>query len=344
MIDGAVSSPGPMGWWYDPHESVHTTLYRERVALEKGLEVAPNRYKPLVQNKPVNEWLLKKYQEFQATFGIDEGFDSYLYLQMILGKVPKWVQQFIGSCVASGGMRAITMKSVTEITLLGDNEETLGQYFDGTDNINTFAPYSYRAGRKIAGINGFGDGSICGPHIQGLMTDGFLPCNTPGLQSDVFPEPRNERLYKEWGANNNLLDKFVKEGKVFDLLNSSPIKTGEDWEEAVKRFETAMICSQWAFEPDYQHPQWKLPDGTPIWIYKRNKRTSWAHNMTVCGRIKAFGRWWVRILNSWPESSHKNGFYFIIPMELFVEWLRQASSQSIGDLAQRKPGEELVFW
>lgn len=344
MTDIAVSSPGPMGWWFNENESVYTTLYRERCAREKLEEVAPERC-TFGSNKPVNEWLMKKYLEFQKTFGIDEGFDAYLYLQMILGKVPKWVQQYIGSCVASGGMRAVTMKSIIEVTLLGDPEETLGKSFEGADNINSFAPYNYRAGRKIAGINGFSDGSICGPHIQGFMSYGLLTCDAQGLESDAFPEPRSERAYREWGANDTLLNKFAEQGKVLDLLTSAEIKTGDDWLEANKRFETAMICSQWAFEPDYQHPQWKLPDGTPVWIYKRNRRTSWAHNMTVCGLIKAFGRLWVRILNSWPEQSHKNGFWFIIPLELYVEWLRQASCQTIGDLVLRKPNQpDLIFW
>jgi hypothetical protein len=342
LTDNAIANPGLMGWGDDPNDTLEAKLLAERKRLEAMQEAAPMRFDTTLA-KAANQAILDRVKKAQEADGIEDGFDPMYLYQIVFGQQPRWLAQIIGSCVASGGMRATTLRTLVEVVLLGEPEETLGGFMAGRDNLNHFAPYSYRAGRKIGGLNR-GDGSFCEAHIQGMMQYGFLPCDTDGLDSDVFPEPQSASDYRRWGNSDSLLNEFAPAAQKFDLITSSTIKSADDWIAASKdRFETAMICSNWAFAPAQQHPTWKLADGKPVWIYRRNPRTSWAHNMTLCGYISHGGKWYVKVLNSWHESSHKNGFWFVIPIEEFSTWIRQAQSQTIGDLALRDLSKPIAW-
>ena len=92
-------------------------------------------------------------------------------------------------------------------------------------------------------------------HIQGMMQYGFLPCDTDGLDADTYPEPQSASDYRRWGNSDSLLNEFAPAAQKFDLVTSSQVKSADDWIAACKdRFETAMICSMWAFAPAQQHP------------------------------------------------------------------------------------------
>jgi hypothetical protein len=342
LVDNAMSNRGEMGWGEYDTDSLETRLKIERDRLEVMQNIVPNRFSASLGKEP-NQVVLAKVKAAMQADGIEDGFDPMYLHQVVFGTWPRWLAQIIGSCVASGGMRACTLRTLVEVVLLGEPEETLGGLMVGRDNINHFAPYSYRAGRKIGGLNR-GDGSFCEAHIQGLMQYGFLPCDTGDLDSDTFPEPQSASDYRRWGNSDALLNRFAPAAQKYDLVTSSHVKSADDWIAACKdRFETAMICSMWAFAPAQQHPTWRLANGQPVWIYRRNPRDSWAHNMTLCGYIQHGGKWYVKVLNSWHESSHKNGFWFVIPIEEFARWIPSAQSQTIGDLALRDSSSPIAW-
>jgi hypothetical protein len=332
--DNSTGQPGPMGWWVDESDDPRRTLYRERIHWDALAGKVPARCTRQSAKEVADPPLLTMLREKQKSQGMDDGVDLVLLLKMLFPGF-KWLRQLIGSCVASGGMRACTIRSVWEVVILGQPEETLGLDFTGqTDNINHFAPYSYRAGRKIGGING-GDGSFCGAHIQGLMQDGFLPCDTSGLQSDAYPEPQSMSDYRRWGNSNSLLAEFRPAATKFDLLESERVTSADSLKELIgEHFKPMMVCSSWAFRPQNQHPTWKI-DGQPVWIYQRDRGTSWAHNMTIAACVQVGGQWYVKIVNSWGDNAHKNGDHFWIPIEVMAEWSRSAEVRTIGDLAQR---------
>lgn len=305
------------------------TLDSEKRAFDEMANIVPERFLAR-EPKPVNQELLAKVDAIQLANGIESGF-CFLYLwQAVFGSQANWLQQLIGSCVASGRIRVAAYRMVAEVFLLNDPETIFGTTIVGVDNIAPFGPYSYRAGRKFAGINGNGDGSTCGGQTKGSMVDGYLPCSTPGLQSDAFPEPQNQSLYKRWGATDTLLNQYTQHGKKFVLLESSEIKGSADAKAAiVDGKKPASICSMWGFGPDYQHPTWKDENGQPVWIWKRSG--SWAHNMSIVGYVTVNGKDFVIVENSWGNY-HKGRKWFAIPASLFDDWCRSADCHTEGEI------------
>lgn len=327
--------PGKMGWWLNENESPMRTKAIERRFWDEFGSKNPARV-ARSEPKAADPLILTMVKEQQTKQNIGSGISLIALFLCILGQIPKWLAQIIGSCVASGGMRVCTIRSLWEIVVLGQPEETLGNNWTGVDNINHFAPYSYRAGRRLGGLNG-GDGSFCGAHIKGLMEYGFLPCSTAGLASDAFPEPQSASLYRKWGNSNQLLEQFAPEGKKFDLLESERITSPEDLKEVtVVHFKPCMVCSDWAFKPDYQHRELLDEEGRPLWIYTRDRSNSWPHNMSLVAAIECNGKWFVIVFNSWGPNAHRNGHYFVVPLELVGDWIRDgAEIRTIGDLALR---------
>ena len=340
LIDNAIASPGPMGWGEDTQtkEIRHATEQKQFAALA---EAAPMHVMRHAAKEP-SQRVLKLVQEEMAKDGMTGGFSARHIEAAVFGGFFPWLAQIIGSCVASGGMRAATRRTLIEIFLLGQSEETFGKAITGPDNVAPFGPYSYRAGRRLANMNNRSDGSYCSVHTRGAMTYGWLPCSTPGLQSDAFPEPQSASTYRDWGASNGLMDRFAPTAKKFLLLESENIRDADDGKSALtEHYKPMMICSMWAFRPDYTHPTWKDRDGNPIVIYKRDRSTSWAHNMTVDAAVVAAGKDWVIIDNSWGKNAHKNGSWFVIPFSLFGDWCRDAEIQTIGDIDLSDSAEPL---
>lgn len=321
---------GPMGWG-DPFENDSSRYDNERRIYDQLAEENP-RFVSARAPKPINEKRLAILKEEMGKDGIEGGM-SLQHLQMaVFGTWLPWLAQIIGSCVASGGLRVTVLRQLAEIFMLNDTEEVLGTKLVGTNNLSPFGPFSYRAGRKIAGINR-GDGSYCGAHIKGMQQYGILPCSTPGIVSDAFPEPQSSSLYRKYGNQDDILNQFRDVAAKHKLLESVKI-TNESIarEQLVDGLKPFMVCSNWAFEPDYKHPSWKLRDGSPVYIYRRNRRTSWAHNMSIVGIVQVGTDWFVIVDNSWGPRAHKNGSFFVIPMSLYLDWLRSSEQMSIGEL------------
>jgi hypothetical protein len=275
---------------------------------------------------------MKLVKDLMAADGIVDGFSCRHVEKTVFGGFLAWLAQIIGSCVASGGARAWTRRTLIEAFLLNDPEEIFGTKIIGIDNVSHFVPYSYRAGRSFSNIRG--DGSYCSIHIRGFKEYGALPCSTPGIKSDAFPEPQSARLYRDYGSSNDVLNKFKDVAKKFTLLESGKVTSASQAKEilTVKK-SPIMVCSNWAFEPDYTHPTWKLADGTPVVIYKRNRRTSWSHNMTDDAWVVIEnGEEFVIIDNSWGQRAHKNGSWFPIPVSLYDSWCKDSERMYIGDI------------
>lgn len=340
LLDHSIANPGPMGWGEEhlSADAKHSTEQRQFAALAEAAPLHVMRH----EAKEPSQRVLKLIQDEMAKDGITGGFSARYIEPVVFGAFLTWLAQLIGSCVASGGMRAATRRMLIEIFLLGQAEETFGRALTGIDNVAPFGPYSYRAGRRLGNMNGNSDGSYCSVHTRGAMTYGWLPCSTPGLQSDAFPEPQSTSLYRQWGASNGLMDQFASAAKKFLLLESENIRSASDAKiAATEHYKPMMICSSWAFRPDYVHPTWKDRDGKPIVIYKRDTSTSWSHNMTVDGVVVAVEKDWVIIDNSWGMNAHKNGSFFVIPFALFADWVRAAEIQTIGDIDLSDSAEPL---
>jgi len=316
QLDNSVLNPGEMGWGLRTQDATDKfnseKSHFERVALSDPDFILRRATR---QEDPD---MAQRLKDLHGKNGIDGGFWCALIEEAVFGFRLQWLKQLIGSCVASGGMRAMTRRCLIESFLLGDPEEIFGTKLIGTNNVAPFAPYSYRAGRKYAGINGSSDGSYCSAHVKGARDYGILPCSSSGLVSDAFPEPQSTSLYRQWGADNTLLEKFASAGRIYKLLETELIKTVDDAKIVlVEQKKPMMICSMWAFRPREQHPTWRLSDGSAVWIYQRDTGTSWAHNMTVDGIIQVGGKWYVIVDNSWGMTAHKNGSWFVIPIEVF---------------------------
>ena len=329
--DKSQDKPGPMGWGLE-EDKIQDTLYKEKKNFD---QLAANKPKALMRTKAkaFNNKTMELVKAEMAKDGIEGGFSCRYVEKVIFKEFFQWKAQLIGSCVASGAMRIMARRALIEVFLLMATEDIVGTQITGTNNVAFFAPYSYRAGRKKGGINGNGDGSFCSAHIEGALDFGMLTCNTPGLESDDFPEPQNTRLYKQWGANDTLLNKFASEGRKVKLLESEKITNIDShWTALVEHYKPQMVCSNWAFKPKSQHPTWKLANGDPVWMYTRNKRSSWAHNMSLDGAITHGGNKYTLIENSWGINAHKNGSFFILEADETANWIRDAEIQTIGDI------------
>lgn len=328
---------GPMGWWSHPSDPPHLTLYREQSRFGQMEDKHPERFCSQPP-KQANAAILARIHELQKADGLAEGSLDLRYIEKLaFGKTIPWSGQTIGSCVASGSMRAIVIRMLCEILLLGDPEDTLGGQWTGQNNIAPYAPYHYGWGRLHSGISGYSDGSMCSGQIECFMTNGWLPCNATGLKDiagDEYPEPlRNTRLYKEWGAHKHIRE-FEPQSKVFDLVESERIQDTQRLWQVLDEFKPCMICSGWGFAKAGSHR-----DGFAIY----SRRGSWAHNMSVTGkRIGSDGAEFVKIDNSWGESAHADGPYFYVTREEMDKWLRNAECRTIGNLQQRE--SQVSFW
>ena len=330
-VDNSVANPGEMGWG-EEIQSPATKFAEEQKNFQMIAESDPD-FVTRRETMAENAGIVKSVKDLMLADGMVGGFCARYVEKVIFGKHFDWKAQLIGSCVASGGMRLMARRALIEVFMLNDPEDIFGTSIVGINNVAPFGPYSYRAGRRLANMNS-GDGSYCSVHVKGANQFGILPCSTPGLVSDDFPEPQNTTLYRNWGNSNSYMDKFVETGKLYKLLETELVKDVDQTKIVlVEQKKPLMICSMWAFRPDYQHPTWKLSDGTPVWIYKRDTSTSWAHNMSVDGFITGpDNKEYVLIENSWGMNAHKNGPYFIIPVQLYASWCNNSEQQTIGEI------------
>jgi hypothetical protein len=320
--------------WGEEGRSKFFLFSDEKREFDRLAEAAPDNVVRR-QAKPVlNTWLHARVKQIQIDNGIEGGFCFLFLYQALFGRQPAWLPQLISSCVASGDMRTTLYRMLAEVFLLNDPETLAGTELDGRKSFAFFAPYNYRAGRREANIRGRKGGSLCLPHIRGKMKYGHLPCDTPGLVSDTYPEPQSENLYTTWGRNNRLLEQHRSSALPYLLLESEPINDIDSQRDTIlEHFKPANICSNWAFKPDYQHPTWRDEFGDPVWIFTRDHDDDWQHNMSVVGFILVSGVWYVVIENSWG-SVHKGRRWFCITADEYSSWVHHKSSvvQTVGEI------------
>jgi hypothetical protein len=331
--------PGPMGWGVgtETADELHST---ERVCRDQIADIAPSYLMRHAIKEPVNETLLQTVKEQVQEAGWDDGMILPFLFKEATKLQPQWLKQLIGSCVASGDMRTTAYRMVAEVFVFNDPEELPGFEFSGRNSLAFYAPFSYRAGRKLAGINGNSDGSLCLPHIRGKMQFGHLPCDAQGLQADAFPEPQSQSDYKRWGANDTLLNQFADQAAPFKLLESEPVKDPDDSKVLiVEHLKPQNICSMWGFRSTNK-PLGKDPEGNTIYQWTRSGQ--WAHNMSVVGFVQINGVWYVIIENSW-DKYHNGSRMFGVEINEYAKWLRQAECQSVGEI-DLKDNAPVIDW
>lgn len=324
---------GPMGW--GEGHLVETERFDSE---QRRYDEVTSDYPAAFCQRPARDLspaMLLRITEIHAEHGLEFPRDVDLRLVSLLfeDKLAQWPAQRIGSCVASGGMRAWTLRAWWEVAL-GQPEELLGGEIMGKDTVAHYAPVSYGLGRRRGNMRR-GDGAYCSVQVESYMKDGVLDCSTPQLHSIAgsddsdYPEPRSESLYRDFGSWKHLNDLLPY--CDHRLLESVKVKDTQGAVDALAAFKPMMICSSWGFAPRTQHS-----DG--FWIYK--KSGSWAHNMTIAGMRTAGSDTYIMVLNSWGPRAHRDGEVLWIPADLFGSWVRNASCLTIGeiDLPDSRPG------
>ena len=278
--------------------------------------------------KVLNDELLDETMDIQQENGIDDGFSFLHFCEAIFGEQLKWLPQIYGTCVGSGAMRVVSYRMLAEVFLLNEPEILPGIDIEGTDAFAPFAPFNYRGGRRRVGLNG-GDGSMCGPHIRSQIEDGILTCDS-GVQSDAYPEPQTS-LYRKWGNSNSLHDQWKPTASKIKQTETEEVKSFDDLKTLLtEHHKPMMVCSSWGFSPSHKHPTWRLDNGDPVWIYKR--QSVWQHNMSIVGCVEVDGDWFTIIENSWSANAHKNGRWFVVSESTMKSWIRSAAIMTIGDI------------
>ena len=123
--------PGKMGWWKNEHESPLRTMFWERRHLAGLAQSGLMSPKPAKAADPA---ILRAVKERMEADGLEGGLDLTYLEPLLFGGFLQWKAQLIGSCVASGGMRAWTTRALWEIVVLGQAEEMREVCnFDGLD-------------------------------------------------------------------------------------------------------------------------------------------------------------------------------------------------------------------
>lgn len=321
---------GPMGWGPQDREMHPDNIL---VFESESIYMAQNDSPIAWTERPAREVpdsLKHRLEEVHQKHGMsyNEGsIDLRLLTEVAFGSLYMWLAQIIGSCVASGGIKCWTLSALYQILVLGQPEEALGHMRLGVDTIVPYGPMSYGLGRRRGNMRR-GDGSYCSIQIASFMKDGVLDCNTPqlhritGTDDNNFPEPQSAKLYREFGSWGHLDD--LKPYLDYRVLESVEVKDASQSVELLRAGKPHMICSGWGFGPTSK----KVNSFT---VYKRSG--SWSHNMTICGvLVGEDGNLYIIVLNSWGPRAHRDGEFFIIPIELYAKWLKSASCIAIGDI------------
>jgi hypothetical protein len=316
-----------MGWG---HESVADTIDHEQRAFGELRDDAPTLFTARAPKTPDPEVMRVVRAAMQRDGFSEKSLSLRYFCHPAFGEVLKWPAQLIGSCVASGSMRAVAYRALVEVLAFGQAEKLLGSTRLGVRSIAPFAPYHYGAGRRRGNLRG-GDGSFCSAQIEAFQKDGILMCSHPQLDDIVgtretdYPEPQNERLYRQWG-DWKYLDDFIGDARKIKLVESEPIRdVGRLIDAIAIELKPAMICSNWGFEAAGKADNFA--------IYSR--RGQWAHNMTLSGvRYDSRDRAYIEVTNSWGPSAHKDGECFYVAAEEVDRWLRDRGTecQTIGEL------------
>ena len=316
----------PMGWGEEGDPPAHK-LIKER-AIKFDLLNLGFFSEPTYNDVPENSMETLCRSKFQ----FDEGWCFHISEQLLYGEPLVHSQGNIGSCVGAGGGLALAAKASQEILNEGDPEEPYGY----SEQAMPFTGFHYGAGRcknlwdgsKFKGSRSGGDGSYCSAQIWAYKTVGILPCNFV-KNSRPFPQSSDVR---DWGNNkNNLLNNHLTDAAKFKMDTSINVTDVDSAKNVICNLkQPCHICSNWGFAPRGFDTKYQ------IMVYKREG--SWAHNMTLYGIFAIKGAWFVIVKNSWGPRAHEPiglGFplgCFVIPIELFAKWIKQAECASIGEL------------
>lgn len=327
-----------MGWG-ERNDLPHHRLMKERREAERSAEFGCYReIKQLIEARSFTDLPMVKFIKEQFTF--DAGWDCDVADRLLYGRPATVDQNPIGTCVGAGAGSAVGSKITTEIIIEGDAENPLGTEVNPSGK-NIQLPhcaipvidYHYGCGKmnrywdkddqRFTRSNvRLGDGSYCSAQIWALQFCGILPADQLKVSGLVVPQTQNVRRYA--GNGDNFLNDHLPIALNYRMENSAQVKSADDLLSVIgELFQPCMICSNWGFAPS------QYIEGLG-WIYKHSG--SWSHNMSLVAVIQFKGNWYVKVRNQWGPNAHKDGWYFLIPLELFSSWVRYAECQSIGEL------------
>lgn len=324
-----VFNDGACGWG-DEKLSDDQKLYNE----EKIVDEAQHDYPRAWAHRPavaLPESLKGKLETIHQkhNMSMNEGsIDLRLISELCFGEIFKFPRQIIGSCVASGGMRAWTFASMWQLVANGEPEELLGHQRLSVDTVAPYGPFSYGCGRRRGNLRR-GDGSWCGVQVESYQKDGVIDCNTPqlhritGTTTKNFPEPQSSSLYRSFGSWKYLDDLLPYAD--YKLNEAVKVRNADQCAKLLAEYKPMLICSSWGFAPGRSG---KVNGYT---VYRRSG--SWAHNLSVVGVLIApNGDRYFIILNSWGPTAHRDGEIFVVTDSTMNSWLKSASCIAVGDI------------
>jgi hypothetical protein len=275
--------------WSDRHTDEQTAVDIEKKFFDVIAESLPRILATPAQEEPVPaRW--EKWLKFQADNGRYPGSQDWTLLDTFVTDTDlAWLPQIIGSCVMSNTFPVWVQRLMYQIALLGHPMEYLGRNQFGPENYSFYGPATYGFARRLANMRG-GDGLYCAP-MGTALTKGVIMCNTPKLlsilnqrglsSSNDFPEPQGSdgaRLYRDFGNWKYLDD--LEPYLDFPVEATPRCTSAQDLWDKLDTCQAVFICSSEAIHKVGTHK-----DGFSI--HDVNPRDSWAHNMSVRGKLVA---------------------------------------------------------
>lgn len=333
-LEGFQDKTGEMGWGRE-----NRTLQQNHVVEAKSVDQF-HRETGMVcgaaEAKGAAEIPEEIEKTIRARFHFDEGWSFLVAEQILLGleEDETWMAtQLIGNCVGDSHAGLLSLRIAHEVFALGQAEEALGQGMLGAP----FIPYSYGVGRMVGNMLGPGDGSYCGAQMEGTLKYGFLPCFIQGLEEyagsgDAALPQGTASANRLFGRSRDEIEKWTDKAIKFKMLEAPKCRTAEEAKDLIVIKKTPLqICSGWGFA------YWKFDEKYGVHLYRASG--SWSHSMQVVAIFAIKGQWFVVIRNQWGKDAHKGspeikipGGCFVITLEDFARWIRDAEVMGIGEI------------
>lgn len=316
----------PKFGWGEEHQSAQEKLYIEAIENEKLIQT----YGEESFSRPISSEETQMEKRVREIMPFDVGWD-FTYASRIRHKRDiHHGPQNDGDCVGYSNSNCICYRIDHEILCRGQADEPLGDYAKG------FAPmphigYSYGMGRYEGNMLRSGAGSYCSVQLRANKEHGFLPCDTPGIETDD-PQPRTTSETKKWGSSKDLLFQWRPHAIEQTLEHSYQVKTEDDmWNAITVDKYPVQICSMWGFAARGKI-QW---DDYVFWEFIR--RGSWPHSMSVIGAFEnpQNGDRWYKIGNQWGLY-HKGEWFFQVSASTMSKWVMQADARATGEVNGRE--------
>lgn len=309
---------------------------------EEGASERSNLYVEAIEN----ELLIKEFGEqtfsrpgfreeshfenrLRETMPFDEGWDFEFASRIAFGRKMHHGPQNTGNCVGYSNSNGVAARIAHEIVCLGQPEEFLGDYRAGTAPM-PHVGYSYGMGRMEGNMLNSGAGSYCSVQLRANKKHGFLPCDTPGIDTGD-PQPSTGNSSNEWGRNRQLLMKWRPFAVQQSLEHSYQVKTEDDmWSAINDDKHPVQICSMRGFTAK-RKIQWD-----DFWFWEWVFGPTWAHSMIVMGAYlnPRDGDRWYKVTNQWGNY-HKGFHFFHVSSDTMRRWVPQSDSRTIGEVKGR---------